>query len=32
MSGVSRDEARRRIAPAVQSVLRAWQAAGEDVG
>ncbi|MFG2355748.1 DUF2293 domain-containing protein [Streptomyces sp. NPDC048521] len=32
MSGVSRYEARRRIAPSVQSVLRAWQGAGEDVG
>ncbi|MGW4566648.1 DUF2293 domain-containing protein [Streptomyces sp. NPDC004561] len=32
MSGVPRYEARRRILPAVESVLRAWQAAGEDVG
>ncbi|MEU0006192.1 DUF2293 domain-containing protein [Streptomyces sp. NPDC006314] len=32
MSGVSRHDARRRIAPAVQSVLRAWQGAGEGVG
>ncbi|MEV6117964.1 DUF2293 domain-containing protein [Streptomyces sp. NPDC052109] len=32
MSGVSRYEARRRIAQAVESVLRAWQDAGADVG
>ncbi|MGW3001559.1 DUF2293 domain-containing protein, partial [Streptomyces sp. NPDC001155] len=32
MSGVSRYEARRRIAPAVESVLRAWQDAGADAG
>jgi hypothetical protein len=32
MSGVSRHEARRRIGPAVETVLRRWQAAGEGVG
>jgi hypothetical protein len=32
MSGVPRYEARRRIAPAVEGVLRAWQGAGADVG
>ncbi|MGW0212323.1 DUF2293 domain-containing protein, partial [Streptomyces sp. NPDC003233] len=32
MSGVSRYEARRRIAPAVESVLRAWQDAGAEAG
>ncbi|MEW2619719.1 DUF2293 domain-containing protein [Streptomyces sp. NPDC048106] len=32
MSGVPRYEARRRIAPAVEGVLRAWQGAGEGVG
>jgi hypothetical protein len=32
MSGVPRYEARRRIAPAVEAVLRAWQGAGADVG
>ncbi|MBJ7000530.1 DUF2293 domain-containing protein [Streptomyces sp. CRPSP2-6A1] len=30
MSGVSRYEARRRIAPAVEGVLREWQGAGEE--
>ncbi|QHA04036.1 DUF2293 domain-containing protein [Streptomyces broussonetiae] len=32
MNGVPRYEARRRIAPAVEGVLRAWQGAGADVG
>ena len=32
MSGVPRHEARRRIGPAVETVLRRWQAAGEGVG
>ncbi|OKJ83645.1 hypothetical protein AMK32_14955 [Streptomyces sp. CB01883] len=32
MSGVGRFEARRRIASAVDGVLRGWQGAGEDVG
>lgn len=32
MSGVPRYEARRRIAPTVESVLRGWQEAGEDAG
>jgi hypothetical protein len=32
MSGVPRYEARRRIAPAVEAVLRAWQGAGAAVG
>ncbi|MFI2199386.1 DUF2293 domain-containing protein [Streptomyces sp. NPDC020192] len=32
MSGVPRYEARRRIAPSVEGVLRAWQGAGTDVG
>jgi hypothetical protein len=32
MRGVPRYEARRRIAPAVEAVLRAWQGAGADVG
>ncbi|MFG2607940.1 DUF2293 domain-containing protein [Streptomyces sp. NPDC048514] len=32
MSGVSRYEARRRIAPAVGNVLRAWHGAGQDEG
>ncbi|MBL1106212.1 DUF2293 domain-containing protein [Streptomyces sp. 5-8] len=32
MSGVSRYEARRRITPAVESVLRTWQEAGEATG
>ncbi|MCS0603320.1 DUF2293 domain-containing protein [Streptomyces sp. LP11] len=32
MSGVPRWEARRRIAPAVESVLLAWREAGEGVG
>ncbi|MFB8179771.1 DUF2293 domain-containing protein [Streptomyces sp. NPDC055966] len=32
MSGVPRYEARRRIAPAVEAVLRAWQGADTDVG
>jgi hypothetical protein len=32
MRGVPRYEARRRIAPAVESVLRGWQSAGADVG
>ncbi|CAL2061569.1 hypothetical protein GPN2_12276 [Streptomyces murinus] len=30
MSGVSRYEARRRIAPAAEGVLREWQGAGEE--
>lgn len=30
MSGVPRGEARRRIAPAVEAVLRAWQGAGRE--
>ncbi|MFB7505822.1 DUF2293 domain-containing protein [Streptomyces broussonetiae] len=32
MNGVPRYEARRRIAPAVEGVLRAWHGAGADVG
>ncbi|WP_078886392.1 DUF2293 domain-containing protein [Streptomyces sp. MUSC 125] len=32
MGGVPRYEARRRITPAVESVLRTWRRAGEDVG
>lgn len=32
MSGVPRHEARRRIGPVVETVLRRWQAAGEGVG
>ncbi|MFI2762577.1 DUF2293 domain-containing protein [Streptomyces echinatus] len=32
MAGVPRFEARRRITPAVESVLRGWQEAGEDAG
>ncbi|OIK03392.1 hypothetical protein BIV23_22400 [Streptomyces monashensis] len=32
MSGMPRYEARRRIAPAVEAVLRAWQGAGAEVG
>ncbi|GAA3107272.1 DUF2293 domain-containing protein [Streptomyces echinatus] len=32
MAGVPRFEARRRITPAVESVLRGWQGAGEDAG
>ncbi|MFF9766630.1 DUF2293 domain-containing protein [Streptomyces sp. NPDC014636] len=32
MSGVPRYEARRRIAPTVESVLRGWREAGEDAG
>jgi hypothetical protein len=32
MSGVPRHEARRRIGPAVDTMLRRWQAAGEEAG